>query len=205
MEQQVPLTTRGTVPMVHQRAGAIADAFGQLGGTGMLSDPRRESFARNMAMGCNRMEAGRRSNWPESGLANRVSRLLKEPNVLRRIKELCLNTNISEIASKDWVLCEVIENHRLARKSGDINVSRQCLELVARLKGYLVERRDTSNLQVRVNLTDPEQLRAAIRDSLQSLPLGDQYNVIELAPPELAEAIKAELPERTSGVDQAAD
>src|SRR5580693_1383744 len=121
----------------------------------MLPDQRRETFAQNVAVGHTLTEAARRAGFGGKGqVHNTASRLAKEPAVAERIKQLrALNNGHSDssIASKNWVLCEVIENHKMARAAGDISTSRQCLELVARLQGYLVERRQGQSTQWRVN------------------------------------------------------
>jgi len=155
-------------------------------------DDKREAFARNVAMGYNLTESARRAGYAEGGINNTGSRLAKDRSVAERIAKIRATTENNELASKNWVLCEVIDNHRLARKYKDINTSRQCLELIARLQGYLVERRDTQSVSFRFNLSDPAQLRSAIQQQLQDLPNDARGNLLELAPPELAQAIQAE-------------
>jgi hypothetical protein len=160
----------------------------------MLSDQRRETFAQNVATGHNLTESARRAGFGGKGqVYNTASRLAKEPAVAERINQLRALNNAhtdSSVASKNWVLCEAIENHKLARAAGDINTSRQCLELVARLQGYLVERREGQSVQWRLNPTDPKELSAAIKTQLELLPPSAREAMLAAAPKKLADAIE---------------
>jgi hypothetical protein len=165
----------------------------------MLPDQRRETFAQNVAIGHTFTEAARRAGFGGKGqVYNTASRLAKEPAVAERIKQLKHgNAEHSDatVASKNWVLCEVIENHKIARANGDVNASRQCLELVARLQGYLTERKQSESVQWRVNLNNPKDLSVAIQAQLASLPPSDRAEFIARAPKELAEAIEIQASE----------
>jgi hypothetical protein len=171
----------------------------------MLADSKRELFAQNVAVGCKLTEAARRAGFDCKRIHNAASRMSKEPQVAARITELrAVNCDLKtlqngapdsprdtpDVATKNWVLVEVINNHRLARAAGDLNVSRQCLELVARLKGYLVERKDSQHLSVRLNVNDPKELSSVLRQQLESLPATERSSMVELLPKQIADAIE---------------
>ena len=58
--------------------------------------------------------------------------------------------------------------------------------------GQWTTRKETYNSSINVSLSDPAALSDAIKQQLASLPADDRMKLIELAPPELAEAIALE-------------
>lgn len=162
----------------------------------MLSDQRRETFAQNVAVGHTLTESARRAGFGGARqVYNTASRLAKEPAVAQRIEQLrALNNGHSDssVASKNWVLCEVIANHTRAVEANDINASRQCLELVARLQGYLVTRQESTNVRLSMQTSDPKAMREYIQAQLASLPASERKAMIAEVPKQLAEAIEVE-------------
>lgn len=114
-----------------------------------LVDQKHEAFAHSVAAGHSLSESARRAGFSKSSAHNSGSRLAKRPDVRARINEL-LSAQAAEnagpgVASREWIISEVIETHRLAREEANHAVSKQCLELLAKLQGHLAERKQAPN------------------------------------------------------------
>jgi phage terminase small subunit len=135
-----------------------------------LANGQHEMYARARAAGFSQTESAKRANYAHSTCPNVGCRLEKRLDVQQRIRELAVTISPGVLASKQWVVLELLENHRLARKEKNIMASKACLELVARLQGFLVERRESDSRQLRINVSTPAELRDVLRAQVDQLP-----------------------------------
>lgn len=147
----------------------------------MLANSRYETYCRARAAGYSQTESAKRAGYPSASSANVGCRLEKRPDIIQRIRELSVTIQPNLLLSKQWVLCEVAENHRLARKRGELAVSKQCLELIAKLQGYLIERSERYSEQHRVFSASPD-VTAVLADHIQQLPAADRAEILQSAP-----------------------
>lgn len=115
-----------------------------------LRNPIQERFCQAIARGVNGKNAAREAGYAEASAHVRACELLKKPDVKARIEELRAKAEkhiVQSVAvNEEWVLQRLIGNVENAEKAGDRAAVNRGLELIAKLKGYLVDRKaDVTN------------------------------------------------------------
>jgi len=122
---------------------------------------------------------------------------MKMPAVRARVEELQSESvalsGRDTAFTKQWIETEVVFVHRQALEKKDFSVSRSCLELVARMNGYL----EPSNLNpkrhehLHTHALDNVTLNALLSRSLADLPAAERQAIMLEAPQELRNVIEA--------------
>ena len=171
-----------------------------------LSNPQFESFARNRAAGFSRTEAAKRSEYAESTAHNTGSRLDKRPEISARIKELCAATEPNgQVVPREWIESEAVLLHKRAKKTpATFAVSKACLELLARMNGYLdLNARPKKHEHLHWHALDSKALNQLWRREVGSLPAEDRAALLLEAPIELRNAIEVAVESSTSDEEKA--
>lgn len=150
-----------------------------------LANSQHETFAANVAAGFSLTEAARRADYARGTEHNVGSRLAKDNSIAQRIRELRVTSDPDLIASKQWVIAEAIENQRLARKLDDIATANQCLQFIAKLQGYLVERRESYAERINIRELKVGDITRVLSSHYASLPDADRAQIVD-AEPEIA-------------------
>lgn len=153
----------------------------------MLANSQHEAYAQARVAGYSQSESARRANYPKASAHNAGCRLEKRPDIIQRMRELSVTVQPNALMSKPWVLTEVSEVHRLAKSSEQYAVSKACLELIARLQGYLVERRESYSESRRVYTASPE-ITSALSGHLKQLPEAERLK-LQAESPEIIEVL----------------
>lgn len=125
-----------------------------------------ERFAQASARGVNGKNAAREAGYGEKSAHVRACELLKKDEVKARIAELKAKAEkhiVQEVAvSEAWVLQKLVGNVEAASEAKDRAAVNRGLELIAKMKGYMVERK--------MDVTDPlSHLNASQIQALTSL------------------------------------
>jgi len=164
-----------------------------------LPNSQEERFCQEVAKGASQTEAAKLAGFNQAQAHNIGCRLRKREDIDGRIRELSQRVEANEIADKEWIVAELLENHRLARKTGNLSESRLSLELFSRLQGHFVNRTESRSESIKVSLdsADVKQAKVLLRQSARKLPLAEcEALLLEEAPEEqreeLREAIEGE-------------
>lgn len=147
-----------------------------------LADPRQEAFCQAIAQGASKTTAAEAAGYTPTGAANHGSRLTKRPYIKRRIGELSTPEENKQFESKTWITVEIVQTHRMARRAKQHAVSVSCLQLLAKLHGHLVERRESYAEKTVVHEMNEQQLHAYLRDRVNTLPEARRTALIEDTP-----------------------
>ncbi len=161
-----------------------------------LSDRQHEDFAQFVAAGLSKTAAAVRAGFPENSAHNTGSRLAKRPEIQQRIEELRVRSAEGSGVSQQWLIDEAIEIKRVAIAAEDYSSAIRAVEFVARLSGYLNERKESPARVVNLNLLSTDQLRQVLRAQFDEFTTGDREELL-LASAELAEVFEMEAIEAT--------
>ena len=156
-----------------------------------LNNRQHEQFARNLAAGFSRTEAAKRSEYNDAGAHNAGHRVAKRPEVHARVRELIAKRVETTVVPREWIESEIVLIHKKAKAKSELSVSRSCLELLARMNGYLVERSERHSETLHVHAIDRNSLNALLSRSLADLPAAERQAIMLEAPQELRNVIEA--------------
>jgi hypothetical protein len=141
-----------------------------------LANRQMEEFCQHLASGHNQSEAARRAGYSAKNANNIACRLVKREDVKARILEVkgYVESDPVKIAGKSWVMSEAVSVHRLSVKDKQYSVAKSCLELIARLQGFLVDKRESDSRQLKINIANPAELREVLRSSYELLPTAER-------------------------------
>lgn len=154
-----------------------------------LSNRQFEEFCHAIISGQSQTEAAKSVGYSEGIAHNTGSRLMKRPDVRQRVEELrqSIDNNPNDLATKSYIVSQTIRIHRKCFQEKQYSVSVACMQLLARLQGYLVEKRESTSLKLSmVNMT-PAELNRALREHVSGIP--EQAQAGLLTAPEVAQAL----------------
>jgi hypothetical protein len=156
-----------------------------------LPDSQEERFCQEVANGSSQTEAAKVAGFNEAQAHNIGCRLCKRDDIAARIRELSQRVEANQIATKEWILGEALENYKMAREAEDLNTSLQCLRFIAQLRGFLVNRTESrsESFQVSLETADVAALKAVLRQSFAAVPAGEREALLLEAPEELREEL----------------
>jgi hypothetical protein len=155
-----------------------------------LSNTQHESYARNRAAGFNRTQAAIRSEYNTVAPHNAGSRIEKRPEIQARIQELKEKSDGSKRCSREWVESELIHTIKISKKDKQYAVTRACLELIARIEGYLNPNETAPKTHLHVHAIDRDSLNALLARSVSDLPPAERQALMLEAPEELRNVIE---------------
>jgi hypothetical protein len=151
-----------------------------------MSNSQHELFAQAVADGYSLSEAARRAGYPEASAHNAGSRLNKLPAIRTRIDQIvsarAAGDHQTAAASRFWIMAQLVEVEKAGRESGDLSAANRALELLARLGGHMVERKETYAKVINLHLMTTAQLNQALRQELSSLPVEERRKLLLDAP-----------------------
>lgn len=168
----------------------------------ILSNPRWERFAQEVAKGISGAEAYRSAGYSANANAAAVAatRLLKDPNVRARVNELLAEREkthaqasakaVERVAlTKEWVLAKLIENAERALQSRPVrlpsgdevpgeykyegSVANRALELLGKELGMFIDRKEQGAPGEFASLDTAEDIKRAIAERLGLVGSGD--------------------------------
>jgi terminase small subunit-like protein len=163
----------------------------------VLTNSQEEAFARHMAGGdCSQTEAARRAGYAHDVAHNVGSRLMKRADVQERVMELQSAAQVQAQASalpvtRESLIAQAMEIKNGAIADKDFTAANRSLELIARISGHLVERRETAAYTETLNLhaLSSDRLNSLLREQIGSLPVAHRRKLLADAPPELRERL----------------
>jgi hypothetical protein len=167
-----------------------------------LSDRQHEDFAQFVAAGLSKTAAAVRAGFPENSAANTGCRLAKRPEIHQRIDELMDIQKNTEVPKLQWLIAQAIEIERAAIAAEDYSAANRSLELLARMGGFLNERKESPGRVVNLNLLDTGQIIEILRVQCAELTADDREALL-LASPELAGVFDTEAIEAVQQSDGA--
>jgi len=139
----------------------------------ILKNPTHETFCQALAGGKSATEA-----YAEAGYAaNRAcaSRLRTSAEIVARVRELMEKQEAKAIMTSAWIQDELRSIAEEARKSeygsAGLNVARNALMDIARLRGDLIDRKEIKNVDQFEDM-DAQKLKAWIEEKQRELGMG---------------------------------
>jgi hypothetical protein len=138
---------------------------------------QHEAYATARAAGYSQTERAKRAGFPATSAPDAGHRLEKQEPIKRRLAELraAEKQDASEIASRAWIVCNLVEIVRTAvhPDTRDLSNANRALETLAKLGGYMVERKESYSA-VDLRSLDATQLSRILRLQMAELPTPDR-------------------------------
>jgi len=142
--------------------------------------PKQHKFALEYLVDCNATQAAKRAGYSERTAPQQGGRLLKKAQVAEVIRAAQSKAAADAEVTLDWLISELRENHRIALDGApamdrygnptghvvrQIAASNKSLELLAKLTGHMVERRE--NTQKSLNDLNEAELRSELAKEME--------------------------------------
>lgn len=164
----------------------------------VLVDPQAEAFAQQLAPGFSQAEAARRAGYGRSSSPNRGSRLMKRNDVQQRVAELRGSMSPQEpvpAITRQSLIDQAMEIKAGALADKDYSAANRALELIARVAGLLVERKETYNENVNWHSLDQAKLNDLLQTQISAMSPQDREKLLEEMPVEVRDVLDLEAME----------
>jgi hypothetical protein len=141
-----------------------------------LPNKRHEAFAQARAQGFGYGKAYELAGYP-ANLGNAYT-LGHKPNILKRIEELRKRSQINLALSIDYLSEKYLEIFEAAREDRKYSAAVAALDSVAKIQGFVIDKRETGAPGDFARLSDDE-LIAFIEQNIKMLPLTIEGHVIQ--------------------------
>ena len=107
--------------------------------------PRKEAlFVIEYVKDCAHRRAAEAAGYdPDQGI-----QLLRKPEIAEMIDRILQDRLDNTVIDSEWVQCELVDNHRLARLQGNLNASTNALKVIANLAAVDAMARNKVDLEV---------------------------------------------------------
>lgn len=119
-------------------------------------DDRHKRFVQEYLFDLNATQAAIRSGYSPKGAHVTASRMLKDPDVLKMIEAAQVVMSERTSVTKGWLINEAVRVARKAEMEGRYTAARGTLELLARLHGFIIDRKDMRMVRSFADLSDEE-------------------------------------------------
>jgi phage terminase small subunit len=133
------------------------------------STPKQRAFVREYLCSPNATRAAIKAGYSPATAEQAGSRLLKNVRIRAAIEAAQAKLVERTEITKEWVVREAVETYRQARQLNQIAAARATLDLLARLHGHIVEKRDVRVIRDVSDLSDEElaALEVSLRRKLE--------------------------------------
>lgn len=117
----------------------------------ILSNPRHERFAQELASGKSQTEAYETAGFKHN--RHNASRLITNETIKARVAELQGRITEGVVLTKQWILEQLIDNVKLAKAQPkpDTSAANQALALLGKEQGMFVDRGEVTNFNYGVS------------------------------------------------------
>lgn len=119
-------------------------------------DDRHKRFVQEYLFDLNATQAAIRSGYSPKGAHVTASRMLKDPDVVKMIEAAQVVMSERTSVTKGWLINEAVRVARKAEMEGRYTAARGTLELLARLHGFIIDRKDMRMVRSFADLSDEE-------------------------------------------------
>lgn len=157
-----------------------------------LPNPQDEIFCQHVATGISQTEAARRAGHPQTQAHNIGCRLAKRQEIQERIAEIIQAEaeKPTSGATREQLETDLYAIIGEARSEKEFAAAIRGVEVLAKIKGYLVERKDPG--RQRSARPYSEDVLTALREELDAMPAADRARYLLTAPDDVKQALDDE-------------